>query len=673
MRGGPLTPQMGIDGMWGRLGYDANYKSLLGKLHVALLDKKVGYELAGRGFQAVVKMARDPGRAKDIAEHCNSGEPLKDPGTAVMIADYIVADITRVASAVGHLWVVPECSFTMKRHCGERRSKKGKAAIEQKKYSRGVALPDCVIKLVAPEVAKIDNVTFLDTVIGEGEAQLMYMLKTKEIDYVLNYSGDVDTSIYVTGGAGTIINCPRTMGSIGGRKYNGVAGVSVWGKPVICGAVWKNLINPKVTDDDVINTSAWGMVERALLGAIIGHDYDSKGTDSKGQGLHRVGYKKAIPAIVASVAGMPDLVPLARVRDVCTRLGKKGDANRMMAVVTGFMYHLVVDKTGHACTYSKPTPTCLQWIKSNEPKFHALIKKCNVRKKIKSEWATHRGCTGCNVTAESLTDAIAQKVKTMLDPIRSDLKSLGAENLPTVEYEMLKGWIESSSKSDASKALREGMNRSYENAKNEGTGKIYVDGSADPPIAYVTRTEVQSQDRDPYTVVAKLELNKNADAVVKISAVLCDCYRECADVICHHRTSLLCYMWLNTLLGLAGNRTARIKYWASFSQGAKSDLAVRLSELMTNRKGRLTLEDAQTLADTSASESETEAPATKGKKRKRTRRDMDSYVQKCYAICEEHYSIDIPAVGSLARKGDIKRLSMWGTEDCSFIDGAGDA
>ena len=663
---------MGVTGMWGRLGHDANYKSLLGKQHIPLLDKRVGYELAGRGFQAVMKAARDTGRAKDIAEHCHSRKPWVDKGIAVLIADNIVKDIVLVSSAVRHLFIVPECSFMMKRHCGERRSKKGRTAMAQKKYSQGVALPDCVVKLVALEVAKIANVTFLDTVIGEGEAQLMYMLLTKQIDCVLNYSGDVDTSMYVTSD-GTIINCPRTMGSIGGRKYNGVAGVSMWGKPVNCGEVWKRLVNSKATDDDVVDTSGWGMAERVLLGAIIGHDYDSKGTESKAQGLYNVGYVHAIPAIVASVAAKPTAAPIERVRDVCDRLKKPTDVDRMMAVVAGFLYHPVVGKTGRACTYSKPTPTCLQWMQSNEPKFYALIKKCNIGKKVKSKHATHRGCTGCNVAADSLTNAIAQKVKTMLDPIRSNFKSLEAENLPTVDYEMLKGWIESSSKSDATKALREGMNRSYENAGNECTGKIHVNGSADPPIAYVTRTEVQSQDRDPYTVVAKLELNKNADAVVKISAVLCDCYRECADVICHHRTSLLCYMWLNTLLGLAGNRTARIKYWASFSQGAKSDLAVRLSELMTNRKGRLTLEDAQTLADTSASESETEAPATKGKKRKRTRRDMDSYVQKCYAICEEHYSIDIPAVGSLARKGDIKRLSMWGTEDCSFIDGAGDA
>ena len=297
--------------------------------------------------------------------------------------------------------------------------------------------------------------------------------------------------------------------------------------------------------------------------------------------------------------------------------------------------------------------------------FFALVEKCNTKKKVKSLWATHRGCINCNLTANALADAIAQKVKVMLDPVRALLKPMaGAENLPSLDYEIVKLWLSSSTKSDPTKALREGMSRSYENAGNEGTGKIYTDGSTNPPVAYVTRTEIQSQNRDPYTVVAKLELTKNKDSVVKIVAVLCDCCRECAGVICHHRTSLLSYMWLNTLLGLAGNRTARIKYWASFTKGAKSDDAVRLAKLMTNKTGRLTLDEAEVLADA-------ETPATTGKKRKRKRRDMEKYTSSCDAVCDKHYHLDVQAVGELARKGGIQRLSLWGVEDCSFIDGAG--
>ena len=223
-----------------------------------------------------------------------------------------------------------------------------------------------------------------------------------------------------------------------------------------------------------------------------------------------------------------DMVPIERVRDVCNRLKRKDktDHNRMMAVVCGFLYHRVVDVgTGHAKTYSTPTPSCMAWMKSKEPGFYKLIQQCNKQKKVKSNWGSHRGCTGCNVHSQSLTNAIAQKVKVMLDPIRTELKPMAGENLPTLDYEILKAWIASSTKSDSLKVLREGMNRSYENARNEGTGRSHIDGSTDPPVAYLTRTEIQSQDRDPCTVVAKLQLNENKDAVVEVLAVLCDCHR----------------------------------------------------------------------------------------------------------------------------------------------------
>ena len=53
------------------------------------------------------------------------------------------------------------------------------------------------------------------------------MLLSKEVDCVLNHSGDVDTSTCVAE-AGTIVNCPQTMGSVGGRRCNGVARLQVF-------------------------------------------------------------------------------------------------------------------------------------------------------------------------------------------------------------------------------------------------------------------------------------------------------------------------------------------------------------------------------------------------------------------------------------------------------------
>ena len=90
-----------------------------------------------------------------------------------------------------------------------------------------------------------------------------------------------------------------------------------------CGEVWKKLVNSKATGDDVLDTSGWGTMERSPLGAIVGHDHDSNGTDSKGQGLSKVGNVKAILAIAALVAKMPTAVPTARVRNVCIRSNQK--------------------------------------------------------------------------------------------------------------------------------------------------------------------------------------------------------------------------------------------------------------------------------------------------------------------------------------------------------------
>ena len=621
-----------------------------------------------------MKVAKDAGRAKAIAEHCNSGKPWTDPGVAVLIATAIVKDITKVASAVGTLFVVPEASFSGKRHCSQRRGAKCKKAIKDKKYSKGIALPDCVNKLVAIEVRKLPNATFVTTVSGEGEAQLMFMLKRGDVDFVLNYSGDVDTSVYESA-VGAIVNCPQTMGSIGGRRHHGVQGVSVWGKMVECAKLFDGLAVGGWENDDT-DTSRFGQPERALLAGILGHDYDREGTESRGKGLAKIGPVKAVPAINASIDQMPDAAPLARVEDVCARLGRKDDSNRMMAVVVGFCHHPVVEPhTGHACTCSVPTSSCKQWIEKHEPAFWTVLTKLNLKKKIKSTWESHRGCKGCNVNGQSLTDANAQKVEAMVGPIKGHLKPVaGAECLPAIDYEELRRYLTVATKCDPRKAIKEGMTRAYDNAGNEDSGSIYTDGSATPPVAYLTRTEIQSQNRNPYTVVAKMELNTNMDTVENVVTVLCTCYRECAGVVCHHRTSVLCYLFLNSMLGLAGNRTARIKYWAGYAGGAKSDLAVRLAKLVTDRTGQVSHEDVERMAaDDSVSESDSEAVAGEKKKKenppKRKRRDMDAYANSCTETCAKHYRLDIEALGRLAREGGIQRMSKWGIEDCSFLEG----
>jgi len=665
---------MGVGGLWKLHRKDANWSSNLNRVHIDMTGKKVGYELAGRGFQAVMKVAKDAGRAEAIAKHCSAGKPWTDPGVAVLIATAIVKDITKIASAVGTLFVVPEASFSGKRHCSQRRGAKCKKAIEDKQYSKGVALPDCVNKLVAIEVGKLPNATFVTTVVGEGEAQLMFMLKRGDVDFVLNYSGDVDTSVYESA-VGTIVNCPQTMGSINGRRYHGVQGVSVWGKKVECAELFKGLAVGGWENDDT-DTSRFKQHDRALLAGILGHDYDSEGTGTRGRGLVKVGPVKTIPAINVSIDEMPDATPLARVQHVCELLNRKDDIDRMMAVVVGFCYHSVVDvHTGHACTYSVPTPSCKQWIKKHEPAFWTVLTKLNLKKKIKSMWESHRGCKDCNVNGQSLTDANAQKVAAMVGPIKQHLKPVaGAECLPGLDYEELRRYLTVATKCDPRKAIQEGMTRAYDNAGNEDSGSIYTDRSATPPVCYLTRNEIQSQNRDPYTVIAKVELNTNMDTVEKVVTVLCTCYRECAGVVCHHRTSVLCYLFLNTMLGLAGNRTARIKYWAGFAGDAKPDLAVRLAKLITNRTGQVSLEDVDSMAaDDSAPESDSEAVAGEKKKKaktsKRKRRDMDAYANSCTETCAKYYRLDIEALGKLAREGGIQRMSKWGIEDCSFLEG----
>jgi len=41
---------MGVDGLWKLHRKDANWTSALNRVHVDMTGKKVGYELAGRGF-----------------------------------------------------------------------------------------------------------------------------------------------------------------------------------------------------------------------------------------------------------------------------------------------------------------------------------------------------------------------------------------------------------------------------------------------------------------------------------------------------------------------------------------------------------------------------------------------------------------------------------------------
>ena len=691
---------MGIRELWPSLGFSASKTNNHGKVHVRTDGENVGIEVAGLIFAMLVKVCRAPSKAKTVCNHA-AGEDLFDPEVVLAIAESTVTEIFRLATCCGTLVVVWEGKFSLKRHESGRRAASRATKIKKGKWTQALSITACTVELVKRRVIeKLGSACWIDPP-GEGEVQLMHMLATKELDIVLGYSGDSDFAIYGAG-HGTIVLCPYSSGDIGGRKKHGFRGVSVWGKPVAVNGLWSAFRAGK-GGDKTVDLTDWTMVQRAMLGALIGHDYDSKPVppaEGKPEGMANQGATRAHTAVTKAIAlskssnDPPNLVTEIRqlVDAVGSNSGGKvkfgpGDAIRMMKVVIGMRCHPVLAKDGTITLvggYNSATDKVVaSWlIRNGEPLLGKFIEKyCERGDKYADEDA--RGpCDGdCMIDFENALDEYALQ---HVDETEATVSSSGNQPVtldgraqPTISLALVRGYFGDHSKASADKHLEEGLERAYDSAGSTGTTEkatIVVDKQN--RTCCISMTAAQSQGRAAYKVTAVFKLNSRLDKVTGTSRMACQCYRRSAQVICRHRASLLAWMWVNSARGIAGDPAARTNYWKRQARpvgSAGASKAIRLIQALTDRQGQIRAGDAADLESTrtdldsgaesdedGAGPSDTDAGAAKKKRKHNSSVSLsateNAIINDAFA---EHFHVDVGELRKIGEKRGVPRLAAF--------------
>ena len=692
---------MGIQKIWPALGKSASKTNHHGKVHVPTSGKKVGVELAGLAFQMAVKVCRAPSKAKAVCEHA-SGKDLSDPEVVLVIAESVVTEIIRLASCCGTLIVVWEGKFSLKRHESGRRAAGRATKVKKGKWNQALSITACMIELVKRRVIeKLGPASWIDPP-GEGEVQLMYMLETRQLDVVLGYSGDSDFAVY-SGGHGILVLCPYTSGDIGGRKKHGFKGVSVWGKLIVADLLWTEFT---VGGEDTVDLSDWTMTQRAMLGALIGHDYDSEPkppAEGRATGIKYVGVTKAQTAVTKASAVLSTtpnapasvVVEIRRLVDtvptVSTSRAKnggkikyvKGDAVRLMKVVVGMRCHpvLAADGTitlvgGYASAYDRPI---IDWlVRNGEATLGNFINQyCEKRHKYTDEGA--RGpCVGdCKIDYATALDEYAkqqvEETEAMVTSPGNPAVALDGRAQPTISLAQVLGYFDAHSKASSDKHLEEGLERAYDSAGSAATkGKVTIAVDKSKRTCCLTMSSAQSQGRLAYKVTGVFQLNSTLGKVTEISTTACQCYRRTANVICRHRGSLLAWMWVNSAKGIAGDPAARANYWKRQARPEGSDgagKAVRLIAAITDRHSEVRAEDAADLeasrSDLDSDDADGAGPADLGdtprKKKKRKHNSSMSISRAQNAVINaaftDHFKLDVAKLRAIGKNWGVPRLA----------------
>ena len=689
---------MGIQKLWPALGLSASKTNHHGKVHVPTIGKNVGVELAGLAFQMAVKVCRAPSKAKTVCEHA-SGKDLSDPEVVLVIAESVVTEIVRLASCCGAVIVVWEGNFSLKRHESGRRAARRATKCKTGKWNQALSVTACMIELVKRRVVeKLGPASWIDPP-GEGEVQLMYMLEMKQLDVVLGYSGDSDFAVY-SGGHGILVLCPYTSGDIGGRKKHGFKGVSVWGKPAVVGDLWAGFTPG---GEDTIDLSDWTMIQKAMLGALIGHDYDSEPkppAEGRATGAKNIGITKAHTAVkkASAVLSTKPNAPanlVAEIRQLVDAVGSTdggniryatGDAVRLMKVVVGMRCHPVLAAggeitlvDGHASAADRPI---IDWLARNgEAKLGVFINRCCAKRHKYAGEGVRGPCAGdCKLDFATALDEYAMQhvedTEAMVSSPGNPPVALDGRAQPSISLAQVLGYFDTHSKASSDKHLEEGLERAYDSAGSTATkGKVTIAVDKSKKTCCLSMSSAQSQGRSAYKVTGVFKLNSTLGKVTEITTTACQCYRRTANVICRHRGSLLAWMWVNSAKGIAGDPAARANYWKRQARPEGSDgagKAVRLTAALTDRHSEVRAEDA---ADLEASRSDLdsddtggagpaglgESPVAPRKKKERKNNSSMSISQGENAIVNaaftDHFELDAAKLRAIGKNRGVPRLA----------------
>lgn len=407
-----------------------------------------------------------------------------------------------------------------------------------------------------------------------------------------------------------------------------------------------------------------------MLAAVVGHDYDAAGS-TQGQGVEGMALSTAVLAVAAAkVACAPradrgdDLGYARRIFEHVlgnhTKARVGGDTDRLLFVVFGFLHHPVLNlQTNRAQPFTpvqRATQSWLQGVNAGVAEQLAALGEYD-----ESDPYHHVGCKDCGTDPEGA----AAHAKDCLEAVEDDFdagaksKKMTAEAQPKLSTKVLNEYLQTVTPLDWHKIKDEGLERAHDSAQEiVGTIAITYSTTKNPPEALITTRVKQSQDRSTYKVVARVVLNAAKDNILKIVETACDdaCIKRYKGVLCRHRAGELCYLWLNTCTGQAGNPGQRDNYWKGHGMplvGAEANLVVRATEIHTNRSGQFKAGELVAMEDGADA---VEAQAC------RHASPHDAYPvkrEKIRVVCEGMHEVgpaNCSALLTLARKYNMPRL-----------------
>jgi len=604
-----------------------------------------------------------------MANHTTQGKPLEDPELLYMLVQSVFREIRDLAGVYARVYVVGEGNHEMKRHEAKRRDSLRQRAYEDKQYCNAFTIPDCFYNLLRKLCEDLENVVFILPP-GDAEATLVAMLRDGVIDCLTNASSDLDVLCYECDGNGLALLNPMITGTAKGRKRGtDPGGFLLEGKPVSPDRSWDRVVLSvsKTGAQDVRDLSAFRAEEKALVFALAGHDYDSlssEGKNPRAVGLKGVGFKTAVD-IISSMTAADRLCQgvdfferaLSAAEDCVKSAISDVDKSRLIGVAMG-IYHSPVLKFSMekrvpvgGVPYNPLTDASRLWLQANEPEFLAQLENLGNHDYLES--CSRIGCTGCNVDADEISSSTSdlQERVEQLDVDLQQFVPASTSTLPQLHEPELNEYMASISKISVSKRKEEGLKRASDSAHLFDQAKVCFRRQRCPPSVMIHLRIVQSQARGEYPVLVEATLDANCQQIVKVVRVTCSCFRKNHRCTCKHKCAALCFLWLNTALGLAGNPTARVKYWAGQAAGSVyEETAVRSVELFERLNDDMNVDDVQAIA--AGEQTAEEIRSTK----KRSPRDV--YREEsaaCEKLCSQYFQANPETLREISQRYGVKR------------------
>ena len=533
------------------------------------------------------------------------------------IAKSTMASLVKMKSAVGpgRYYVLGEGNAVAKRHEKARRTAKAEVLMTSKKWKGACTPTDCIVAalrtMIKDHAASGPNEITYVHVPGEAEFQLMYMLRDGHVAHGLLDSSDADAAI-IGGDVGTLLLAGEATGRAGGRTVGGFAGPRIIAKTVALEGLWDTVTTGDGKGKTVHDLSSYTFLDRTVLAACVGHDYDSKGAGkigvTGGAGVSGMALHTAVKRLVAAKAGCPphggkDLEHVQALLGHVIKAKRKaepGDLVRLTLVCFGFYHHPIYNlTTKKAEPYTPVQPATMAWLRQNDEAVANQLADLDAFDP--DDECTHVGCKDCGTSTDAVKKYADDNVGHVVAnfPAAAAAVAMHTEAQPKLPGDVLNKYLQTTTKLDWYKLKDEALVRAYASAKGlvDNTTITHSQG-LNPPEVLIRSLVKQSQDRTPYRPAITLVLNAGKDATILIKQTVCDdhCIKHFGEAICRHRMALLVFLWVNTCKGFAGNPGHRTNYWrvhGSPDAGDAANTVVRANLIHTNRSDQHKVEELE--------------------------------------------------------------------------------